>query len=278
METRESNHNKETTIMDVQSTSSDTPISSDDATSGVSQDIRLLPQNASSRPHSTGLNLRELSVSVLCQHCKDELDRLERGEPCHEQYSVELFHRALAQQDTFAREAVQRCFKETMHRWMHSHPHREAACRWESEEYYTALAFERFWQAAIQRQVTFKTLAEVLVYLRASLQGAVLDTLRTYSRPREASESMSGEAHVEDHPDGSAVWDRLQTMLPDEREQRLAYLLYHCGLGPREIVRLNPQEWSDVQEIFRLRRNILEQLLRNANRLGLVAQSLGTER
>lgn len=250
--------------MDVQSTSSDTPISSDDETSEVSQDIRLLPQNASSRPHSAGLNLRELSVSVLAQHCKDELDRLERGESGHEQYSVELFHRALAQQDTFAREAVQRCFKETMRSWMHSHPHREAACRWESEEHYVTRAFERFWQAAIQECLAFKTLAEVVVYLRASLQGAVLDTLRTYLRPREA--------HVEDHPDGSEAWDRLQTMLPDEREQRLAYLLYHCGLGPREIVRLNPQEWSDVQEIFRLRRTILERLLRNANQLGLAAQ------
>ena len=58
-----------------------------------------------------------------------------------------------------------------------------------------------------------------------------------------------------------------QDMLPNERERRLAYLLYHCGLKPREIVRFCPQVWSDVQEIYRLRRNIMERLLRNADHL-----------
>ena len=52
-----------------------------------------------------------------------------------------------------------------------------------------------------------------------------------------------------------------------EREQRLAYLLFHCGLKPREIVRLRPQEFHNVQDIYRLRCNITEQLLRNVDRL-----------
>ena len=56
-------------------------------------------------------------------------------------------------------------------------------------------------------------------------------------------------------------------MLPAGREQRLAYLLYHCGLKPREIVRFCPQEWSDIQEIYHLRRNLMERLLRNADQL-----------
>ena len=69
----------------------------------------------------------------------------------------------------------------------------------------------------------------------------------------------------------SEIWAKLQTMLDDQREQRLAYLLYHCGLSPREIVRFYPQEWSDVLEIHGLRRAILERLLRNASQLSLEA-------
>ena len=65
----------------------------------------------------------------------------------------------------------------------------------------------------------------------------------------------------------AALWEVLQTVLPNEREQRLTYLLYHCGLSPREIVRFCPQEWSDVQEIYRLRRTIMERLLRHADHL-----------
>jgi hypothetical protein len=49
----------------------------------------------------------------------------------------------------------------------------------------------------------------------------------------------------------------------------VAYLLIHCGLGPREIVHLYPQEFSEVEEIYRLRRNIFERVLRNVDRLPL---------
>src|SRR5207249_4605206 len=137
---------------------------------------------------------------------------------------------------------VEQCLGEVVRGWLHGHPCREAACRWQSEEDYVALAFERFWQATVQQQVTFRTLAGALVYLRASLHGAILDTLRASSRPREVPMPLAREPYVEDQADSNEVWEILHTMLPSEREQRLAYLLYHCGLKPREIVRFRPQE------------------------------------
>ena len=72
---------------------------------------------------------------------------------------------------------------------------------------------------------------------------------------------------AEDETEAGELWEVLQTMLPGQREQRLAYLLYHCGLKPREIVRFCPQEWSDVQEIYHLRRSILERLMHNVDQL-----------
>ena len=56
-------------------------------------------------------------------------------------------------------------------------------------------------------------------------------------------------------------------MLSNPREQRVAYLLFHCGLKPREIVRLCPQEWRSTEEIYALRHTIMERLLRNADHL-----------
>ncbi len=151
------------------------------------------------------------------------------------------------------------------------HPKREVACRLESEENYVAQAFERFWQAtAFNQRVEFSTLAAALQYLRASLNGTILDMLRAYARPREISlpgPGEPGEPLVEDSSDHSEVWDILHMILSDPREQRLAYLLFHCGLKPREIVHFCSQEWGDVQEIYRLRRNIMERLLRNADYL-----------
>ena len=47
----------------------------------------------------------------------------------------------------------------------------------------------------------------------------------------------------------------------------MAYLLFHCGLKSREIVRFRPQDFGDVQEIYRTRRSIMERLLRNVDQL-----------
>jgi DNA-directed RNA polymerase specialized sigma24 family protein len=210
----------------------------------------------------------EMSLPVLAADCLRELDNYRRGEPCTDVYGVELFRRAIIQSDQEAWAWVQHCFGGMVRGWLRCHPKREVACRLESEENYVAQAFERFWQATtLTQRVEFSTLAAALQYLRASLHGAILDVLRAYARPREVSSPGPGEPLVEDSTDSSEVWDILQMILSNPREQRLAYLLFHCGLKPREIVHFCPQEWSDVQEIYRLRCNIMERLLRNADSL-----------
>jgi hypothetical protein len=180
-----------------------------------------------------------LSVSTLIEQCRREVQAFRYEEPCEEAYSLELLRRAIVQGDQEARAGLQHCLSELVQGWLYNHPHREAALSFESEESYVALAFERLWQATVRQQVAFRTLAGALAYLRASLHGAILDMLRTYSWPGEVS---LPESHGEDRAASLQAWEVLQSMLPNAREQRLAYLLYHCGLEPREIVRFCPQE------------------------------------
>jgi hypothetical protein len=172
---------------------------------------------------------------------------------------LELLRRAQTHGDLKAWAAFQHCLEETVLTWLHDHPGGQAACRLHSERYFVALAFERLRQAALQRQVACETLSEVLVYLRASLNGTILETVRVSSAPGAISCPWSDG---EDSRDQSEVWDRLQALLSNERERRLAYLLYHCGLKPAEIVRGCPQEWSDVHEVARLRRIIFVRLMK----------------
>ena len=212
-----------------------------------------------------------LSTAALAEQCLLQLGAFRRSEPCNEAFGLELFRRATVEGDAEAWAWVQRCFGEVVLAWLRRHPSRTAACRLESEATCVALAFERFWQATTHsQQVAFKTLAAALHYLRASLHGAILDTLRAYPRPKEIplpEPGEPGEPFLEEQTEASEVWEVLQTMLPTQRERRLAYLLYHCGLKPREIVRFCPQEWHDVQEIYHLRRSILERLMRNREQL-----------
>jgi len=214
---------------------------------------------------------REMNLPVLAAQCMQEIEQYRRGEPSPERSSVELFRRATVEDDQEAWTWVQHCFGGLVRGWLRRHPNRVAACRLESDEYYVALAFERFWQATtLKHRLEFTRLAAALRYLRASLQGAILDTLRRYARPREVSwpgPGEPGEPQLEDSSERSDVWEVLQEMLSNPREQRIAYLLFHCGLKPREIVQYCPQEWSSIGEIYGLRRTIMERLLRNADHL-----------
>ena len=213
----------------------------------------------------------EMSLPVLAAYCVRELNNYRRGEPCTESYGVELLRRATVQGDQEAWAWVHHCFGGVVLNWLRCHPQKARACRLESEENYVAQAFERFWLATTShKRVEFHTLAAALQYLRASLNGAILDTLRAYVRPRETllpEPGEPGEPSVEDSCESSEIWEILQTMLPDWREKRLAYLLFHCGLKPREIVRFCPQEWSDVHEIYRLRCTMMQRFLSNADHL-----------
>ncbi len=213
-----------------------------------------------------------LRNEALATQCLKELGSYRLNEPCDERYGLELLRRATLESDPEAWEWVQYCFRDVARGWLRRHPSRDAARRLESEENYIALTFARFWQATSQTQkIEFKTMAAALQYLRASLHGAILDTLRAYARPKEVSlpePGALGEPYGEDQADSKEVWEVLQKLLSDRRERRLAYLLYYCGLKPREIVHFCPQEWSNVQEIYRLRHNIVDRLLRKAGQLG----------
>jgi DNA-directed RNA polymerase specialized sigma24 family protein len=231
------------------------------------------PLNESSSPicPPKAVALWMLKVSEVAEQCLREISAYRHRDPSTDSYGVELLRRATLQGDQEAWAALQQGLAEVVRGWLHGHPSREVAVHLDSEDNYVAQAFERFWRATTQsQQVEFRTVAAALQYLRASLHGAILDRLRAYARPREISVPVSrepGEPHREDVTSSREVWDLLTTLLSNPRERRLAYLLFHCGLGPREIVHCCPQEFNDVHEVYCLRRNIMERLLRNADLL-----------
>jgi hypothetical protein len=238
-------------------------------------EVEILPPSHSISGVSVSMALEPIpavmSESALAEHCKREINNYRRGKTSDERYCLELLRRATLQRDQSAWECLQQIFDEIVRSWMRYHPRREAAYRLDSEENYVARAFERFWQATTQNQkLEFGTIAAALRYLHASLNGAVLDTLRDYSRHREVAlpaPGFPGEPLLEEDADSGEIWEILKKVLHDPREQRVAYLLFHCGLKPREIIRFCPQEFSDVQAIYCLRRSIIEQLRRSAHQI-----------
>jgi hypothetical protein len=232
-----------------------------------------IPKEGKSRAMNRELEgqLRNMSVPALAARCLHEINSYRRGETQDTPSCLELFHHARIQHDDVALEALRQCFGEFLRDWIGRHPHKEVVCRFESEDYYAALAFERFWQAIIRRQVLeFDTLTAALSFLQASLNAVMLETLRAYSHSSTVAfleTDDAGEPEGENDENAGTLWETIQRMLPNEREQRVAYLLFHCGLQPGEIVRGNPQEFSDVQEVARFRRTIIARFVRFGSNL-----------
>ena len=142
----------------------------------------------------------------------------------------------------------------------------------DSEENYIAQTFSRFWYAIRSQQLEFITLPAALTYLHATLNGVLTDTLRSHLRLRSREvplpePGLADEPYAEDPLENQPLWESMQPLLVNERERRIFYLLYCCGLKPREVVIRFPQEFAEVKEIYRLNSNIIERLRRNNDRL-----------
>jgi hypothetical protein len=241
-------------------------------TGALNDEVQHIPsQGIPAKQLSPALQTADLACSSLstweiAEYCKWEIRTSRGADSCNDSYTLELFRRAAVQSDRDARECLEHCLDETLRNWLYRHPRREEACHFASEEQYLAQALERFWQVtAFNRQVEFSTLATALHLLRACLNGAILDTLRASARLRKISRPVLGEPPVEDVTSSSEVWDTLKTLLSDPREVRLAYLLFRCGMGPREIVHVCPHEFDDAREVYALWCTIIERLLCHAD-------------
>jgi hypothetical protein len=213
-------------------------------------------------------HLRKMSLASLAKQCKREINAAHRGKTHNDQYWVELLRRATAQRDGAARRVMLHHLGQVVRAWIGCHPSRDIAFQLESETYYVAQTCERFWQAIIQQELAINRLSgipEALRYVRACLNGVILDTLRganAYSTGISLpGPTGSGELVGKGQEDSRAVWESICEMLPNEREQRVAYLLFQCGLRPGDIVRLFAQEFSDLQEISRVRHTVIKRLL-----------------
>lgn len=176
---------------------------------------------------------------------------------CCEQDCLKMFTRAW-HGDAYAQRWFQRHFRGVLLDWLMRHPGSEAACRLYSEEYYIDRAFRCAWQIPLDSPpFEFNTLATVLRCLCANLQGLILDALR---EPVPAK--LPGASHSTGALCNSAetqqIWSNLQASLSNERERRLANLLFSCGLKPKDIVDTYPQEFGDVREITRVRLSMME--------------------
>lgn len=217
-----------------------------------------------------------MSLIELHNRCKWEMEKFSRREPCTEEYCLEIFHRALMLRDEHAWEVLVQRFSPTIIGWLRRHPYREEAARAHIQEKdYADLTIARLWVAARNQPLEFHSLAGALRFLHKTLNAAVIDTIREIKSKELPIQETAFVDPVEPEEDESVErWEAIKRMLPDQREKRLAQLIFYCNLTPRDVVHFCSQEFSDIREVYKLKRSILDRLRRNKDRLRYILGDL----
>ena len=214
----------------------------------------------------------KLGLAELTVYCTEELQQHRRKLPTEGRYCLELIQRATLLQMDEAWDVLLRLLGENVLIWLRGHPSYSQAITYDSEENYVALTFTRFWSALREQRLRFANLPMVLSYLHATLNSTVIDTLRWYMRVKcvsllDPAVAESVNIAVEETYDEDCTWNSIQSLLESEDERQIVYLLYYCGLKPREVATRFPARFRDVKEVYRLNHNILERLRRKRDRL-----------
>lgn len=192
------------------------------------------------------------------------------GDPC------ELFRRAIVEGDQGAWEALCARYQGLIRAWLRRHP--AASLVDEAEDYLVNRTFERFWRSiGPDRFGAFEGLQPLLGYLKLCAQSVLLDESRARAKHQSVrlvgrERAASFEDAVAERAAARTLWDAISAAVRDESELLVARLSFIQGLKPGEIREHYPERYADIADVYRIKRNLLERLRRDATILSAYAE------
>jgi DNA-directed RNA polymerase specialized sigma24 family protein len=216
-------------------------------------------------------NLRLLEVDRLADECAEQTARFFSRRPYNPAYCYELFRRALVSSNDYAWEKIYRIYRPLVAGWVRCHSGLPAAG--EDVEYFVNGAFDRFWSAVDGEKFRqFQDLARLLHYFRMCVNSIIIDharnnQIRTVDLEVLADlppgDSTSVEALVTDKLERHRLWKTAIALTRDEKEYVVLEYSFVYGLKPSQIYMDNSDRFESLDELYRVKRNLLNRLSRN---------------
>jgi hypothetical protein len=229
-------------------------------------------------------------LSELIEYCRLETERFMRQENYDAQACWEIWRQAVVEQRSEAWEAVIKQYDLLVRRWLRV---RLSSAPWlrQDEDFLLNAAFTKFYRFVDAAKFSnFPNLAALLRYLQMCISSVVTDELRDYQARKNGvsleasfnsdddanseatnnthlarlSSSQDIEQEVIDKSERLSLWERIKQVVPDKVDQLLLYLDFVQQLPPREIVKVYPQYFPTVGDVYRRRKNLLWRLRNNA--------------
>lgn len=222
--------------------------------------------------------LAQMDVQALAQRCFVENEHFYRNQPYDSSFAYELFRRALAEKDNCAWAELIKLYRPMVERWIIRNSsfddHNEGS------DYLVMAAFIRFWQSITStRFAMFPTTAALLQYLRCCASCAVIDNRRVHGRAKIVPSDELVERYLPRvSPDEEAMsrinraefWRSVNEQLRDDAERIVIHHSYVYGMKPRDIHQSRPDLFGSVNDVYAVKRNVLDRLSRNCELLRLL--------
>lgn len=212
-----------------------------------------------------------MDVDDLSDACMKESAKFFRDEISDDRYCYELFRRALKLQNQHAWESVWKNYRNLVSGWVRNNGSFETANM--SVDELVTLSFEKFWHAICTGRTFdgFPSLQALLQYLRTCCASAVTDSFRRHKHERflidiDDALSLAGshrpEGQLIEDEERTLFWEKIQGLLQNESERLLIHSYFVIGLKPRQIQERYSGEFPAIQDVYRVKRNIMNRLKR----------------
>jgi RNA polymerase sigma factor (sigma-70 family) len=234
-------------------------------------------------PHGRGegvLAVERLSVNDLARSCAAETQKFLHQSASDDRYCLELFRRAIVGRDDDAWACLYQQYAPLVLTWVNQHQSATALLGQEGSAPLVNAVFAKFAQALTPaKMANFTSLAALLKYLKMCVHSVIADEIRArQSRQYEETLDAIEQEPASDDPAEDVIsglsmqhlWQVIQEELNGEDERLLIYLAYVQGMKPAEICAQQRHHFTTVEDVYRVKRNVLERLRRNQRLLALL--------
>jgi len=222
------------------------------------------------------------TVADLSHRCAQESDRFFSRQPHDPRFCFELFRRAILQRNERAWDRVYGQYQPLVAGWVERHSMFAAAD--EEVQYFMNRAFEKMWRVLTPEKFTdFPDLKSLLRYLQMCVHSVIVDAVRRQEQTqplddvRQSALQHTGGQPVEERVLGRVqreeLWSLLLERLKDEKEEKVLYGTFVLGLKPSQLYDEFQETFANVNEVYRVKENILARFRRDQDLLDLISIS-----
>jgi hypothetical protein len=221
----------------------------------------------------SGPQTERLSINELARCCAEETNKFLKQSASDDRFCMELFRRAIVKRDDDAWSCIYQQYAPLVLTWVSQHQSAATILGQDGSAPLVNAAFAKFSQALNPAKIdNFDTLAAILKYLKMCVHSVVADEVRSRQARQyeETLDSLTQEPASDDPADDvvanlsvQGLWQVIQEELNGEDERVLVYLAYVQGMKPSEITSIHHRLFPSVDDVYRIKRNVLERLRRN---------------